>query len=282
MSQQVLRVPKHPNWPSERSQASAIFRDMPKTRRPAPEKVRQALVNQWQAHIAYAARLTPEQLAAPSKLTGWDVNMLVGHVAFTVNTVVARAAEPIAGVQAEVYDWMTATPTASGVVDSGTRQLVEDGVVLADEVAEAEKIMQRYGDEDLIAMRFGPMRFDDFLVSRIVEATVHADDLERSTGVEFPQDREALAITVRQLADAMAAKVPGNSVELRVPPFAAVQCVPGPRHTRGTPPNVVEMAPRTWIRLAAGRMTWAEARAEALVSASGQRADLNEFLPLMG
>jgi uncharacterized protein (TIGR03083 family) len=239
-------------------------------------------VNQWHAHIAYAANLTPEQLAAPSKLTGWDVNTLVGHVAFTVNTVVTRAAEPVAGAQAEVYDWMTSTPTASDVVDAGTRQLVEGGVVLADEVADAEGIMERYGDEDLIAMRFGPMRFDDFLVSRVVEATVHADDLERSTGVEFPQDREALAITVRQLADAMAAKVPGNSVELRVPPFAAVQCVPGPRHTRGTPPNVVEMAPRTWIRLAAGRMTWDEATAEALVSASGQRADLKEFLPLMG
>lgn len=255
---------------------------MPKTRRPAPAKVRHAVVNQWRAHIGYAARLTSEQLAAPSKLTGWDVETLVGHVAFTVHTVMVRAAEPVSGAQAEVYDWMTATPTASAAVDAGTRELVEGGVVLADEVAAAEKLMERYADEDLIAMRFGPMRFDDFLVSRIVEATVHADDLERSTGVEFPHDREALAITVRQLADAMAAKVPGNSVELRVPPFAAVQCVPGPRHTRGTPPNVVEMAPRTWIRLAAGRMGWDEARDEALVTASGQRADLKEFLPLMG
>lgn len=255
---------------------------MPKTRRPAAAKVRQAVVNQWQAHVDYAARLTPEQLAAPSKLAGWDVKTLVGHVAFTVHTVMVRAAEPVQGAQAEVYDWMTATPTASATVDAGTRELVDEGVVLAEKVAEAREVMERYGDEDLIAMRFGPMRFDDFLVSRIVEATVHADDLERSTGVEFPQDREALAITVRQLADAMAAKVPGNSVELRVPPFAAVQCVPGPRHTRGTPPNVVEMAPRTWIRLAAGRTTWDEARQEALVTASGQRADLKEYLPLMG
>lgn len=255
---------------------------MPKTRRPAPVKVRQAIVNQWQAHVGYAAALSPEQLAEPSKLAGWDVKTLVGHVAFTVHTVVARAAEPVAGAQAEVYDWMTATPTARAQVDAGTRELVADGVVLADEVAGARKVMERYGDEDLIAMRFGPMRFDDFLVSRIVEATVHADDLERSTGIEFPHDREALAITVRQLADAMATKVPGNSVELRVPPFAAVQCVPGPRHTRGTPPNVVELAPKTWIRLAAGRTTWDQAVDEALVSASGQRADLKEFLPLMG
>jgi len=255
---------------------------MPKTRRPDPAKVRAAVRNQWQAHLDYSAGLTPEQLAAPSKLTGWDVRTLVGHVAFTVHTVTARAAEPVTGDQAEVYDWMTATPTASASVDAGTRELVDDGVLLADEVAEAERVMARYGDDELIAMRFGPMRFDDFLVSRVVEATVHADDLERSTGVEFPHDREALAITVRQLADAMATKVPGNSVELRVPPFAAVQCVPGPRHTRGTPPNVVEMAPRTWIRLAAGRMSWDEAMAAAAVSASGSRADLKEYLPLMG
>lgn len=260
---------------------------MPKTRRPAAAKVRQAVANQWRAHIAYAARLTPEQLAEPSKLTGWDVKTLVGHVAYTVHSVQTWAALPVEGAQAEgnvaeIYDWMTATPTAAAAVDAVTRELVEEGVVLADEVAVSERLMERYGDADLIAMRFGPMRFDDFLVSRIVEATVHADDLERSTGAEFPHDREALAITVRQLADAMAAKVPGNSVELRVPPFAAVQCVPGPRHTRGTPPNVVEMAPRTWIRLAAGRMAWAEAMDEALVSASGQRADLKDFLPLMG
>ncbi|GAA1950669.1 maleylpyruvate isomerase family mycothiol-dependent enzyme [Catenulispora subtropica] len=255
---------------------------MPKTRRPQPAKVRQAVVNQWRAHIDYAAALSPEQLAEPSKLTGWDVRTLVGHVAFTVHTVRARAAEPVAGVEAEVYDWMTATPTAAAVVDAGTRELVAEGAVLADEVAEAEKVMARYGDEEPIAMRFGGMRFDDFLVSRIVEAVVHGDDLERSTGVEFRHDREALAITVRQLADAMAAKVPGNSVELRVPPFAAVQCVEGPRHTRGTPPNVVEMAPKTWIRLAAGRMTWDEAMADGAVSASGSRADLRDFLPLMG
>ncbi|GAA2037214.1 maleylpyruvate isomerase family mycothiol-dependent enzyme [Catenulispora yoronensis] len=255
---------------------------MPKTRRPQPAKVRQAVLNQWRAHVDYAAALTPEQLAEPSKLTGWDVRTLVGHVAFTVHTVQVRAAEPVAGVEAEVFDWMTASPTAASMVDAGTRELVGQGVVLADEVAAAEKVMARYGDEEPIAMRFGGMRFDDFLVSRIVEAVVHGDDLERSTGREFPHDREALAITVRQLADAMAAKVPGNSVELRVPPFAAVQCVPGPRHTRGTPPNVVEIAPKTWLRLAAGRVTWDEALAEAKISASGSRADLQEFLPLMG
>ena len=239
-------------------------------------------MNEWRAHVEYTTALTEEQLAAPSKLAGWDVRTLVGHIAYTVHSLQTWSALPVAGVEAEVFDWMTGTPTAAAAVDAVTRELVDEGVVLADEVVEAEKVMARYGDEEPIAMRFGGMRFDDFLVSRIVEAVVHADDLERSTGREFPHDREALAITIRQLADAMAAKVPGNSVELRVPPFAAVQCVEGPRHTRGTPPNVVEMAPKTWIRLAAGRMTWAEAVDGALVAASGSRADLAEFLPLMG
>ncbi len=73
---------------------------------------------------------------------------------------------------------------------------------------------------------------------------------------------------------------PGNSVEVRVPPFAAVQAVPGPRHTRGTPPNVVETDAVTWLALAQGELRWDEALAAARVSASGSRADLTAFLPV--
>ena len=72
----------------------------------------------------------------------------------------------------------------------------------------------------------------------------------------------------------MATRAPGRSLELRVPPYAAVQCVEGPRHTRGTPPNVVETDPLTWIRLAAGRLDWREAVTSGAVRASGERADL--------
>jgi putative sterol carrier protein len=69
-------------------------------------------------------------------------------------------------------------------------------------------------------------------------------------------------------------------VELRVPPFVAVQCVAGPRHTRGTPPNVVETDAATWLRLATGELAWDDAVAEGRVSASGNRADLSAHLPL--
>jgi hypothetical protein len=82
-----------------------------------------------------------------------------------------------------------------------------------------------------------------------------------------------LLLTLEQLA-------PGHSVEVRVPPVAAVQCVEGPRHTRGTPPNVIETDPLTWFRLATGRIGWVEALESGSVRASGPRADLGRYLPL--
>lgn len=92
--------------------------------------------------------------------------------------------------------------------------------------------------------------------------------------------RLALATAVRYLLQLLDEKAPGNSVEVRVPPFGAVQVVQGPRHTRGTPPNVIEMDAATWISVATGAETWAEVVAEGRVSASGTRADLAALLPL--
>jgi hypothetical protein len=93
-------------------------------------------------------------------------------------------------------------------------------------------------------------------------------------------DRKALAAAVRESVRAFAQRVPGHSVELRVPPFIAVQCVEGPRHTRGTPPNVVEMDAATWLALADGSLDWAAAIADGRVSASGPRSDLSAYLPV--
>ena len=92
--------------------------------------------------------------------------------------------------------------------------------------------------------------------------------------------RSTLGTAVRTSARWLAQQVPGRSVELRVPPHVAVQLVPGPRHTRGTPPNVVETDAATWLRLVTGELTWAAAVAEGRVSASGNRADLSSHLPL--
>jgi hypothetical protein len=93
--------------------------------------------------------------------------------------------------------------------------------------------------------------------------------------------REALRAAVTFLLGALADRAPGKAVEVRVPPYAAVQCIEGPRHTRGTPPNVVETDPVTWITLAAGRAGWAQAVASGKVRASGPRADLSAWLPLL-
>jgi hypothetical protein len=92
--------------------------------------------------------------------------------------------------------------------------------------------------------------------------------------------RDATATAVRYLLQALAEKVPGNSVEVRVPPFGAVQCVEGPRHTRGTPPNVVEMDAATWLALATGSASWADAVASGSVHASGTRATLAPYIPV--
>jgi hypothetical protein len=92
--------------------------------------------------------------------------------------------------------------------------------------------------------------------------------------------RPVVAAAVKTSARWLAQQVPGRAVELRVPPHVAVQCVPGPRHTRGTPPNVIETDAATWLRLATGRLAWDEALAGGLVTASGSRADLDAVLPL--
>ena len=93
--------------------------------------------------------------------------------------------------------------------------------------------------------------------------------------------REATRAAVTYLLGLLAGRAPGKAVEVRVPPYAAVQCVEGPRHTRGTPPNVVETDPVTWVELAAGRTGWAPAVAAGRVRASGPRADLSAWLPLL-
>ncbi|MEU7868219.1 sterol carrier family protein [Dactylosporangium sp. NPDC049140] len=93
-------------------------------------------------------------------------------------------------------------------------------------------------------------------------------------------DRTAVRDAVRQLLAELRSRAPGRSVEVRVPPYGAIQCIEGPRHTRGTPPNVVETDPVTWIEIATGRKSWHEAVTAGKIRASGVRADLSGYLPL--
>ncbi|MEV7231501.1 MULTISPECIES: sterol carrier family protein [Polymorphospora] len=95
-----------------------------------------------------------------------------------------------------------------------------------------------------------------------------------------PLEKAVLRDAVRALLSELSRSAPGRSVEVRVPPYGAVQCGAGPRHTRGTPPNVVETDPITWVRLATGRLAWSDATADGSVQLSGNRADISGYLPI--
>ena len=105
-------------------------------------------------------------------------------------------------------------------------------------------------------------------------------DVLRALDEGAPPEPGELQTAARYLLHVLATRHPGRVLEVRIPPAGAVQCLPGPVHTRGTPPNVVETDPVTWVRLAVGRLGWADAVASGAVHASGPRADLAVYLPL--
>lgn len=114
----------------------------------------------------------------------------------------------------------------------------------------------------------------------IVDGRAALDVVKQADAAGEKPARTALATAVRYLLQLLDEKAPGNSVEVRVPPFGAVQVIQGPRHTRGTPPNVVEMDAATWLAVALGEERWADAAASGRIAASGTRADLADVLPL--
>ena len=115
-------------------------------------------------------------------------------------------------------------------------------------------------------------------VRRKIEQAAGAAAVEAVLG--GADERDSIALAVRYLLEVLASDFEGHTVEVRVPPWGAVQAIEGPRHTRGTPPNVIETDASTWIALATGSLHWRDAVAGARASASGQRADLSEVLPL--
>ncbi|MEV6331359.1 sterol carrier family protein [Streptomyces sp. NPDC051909] len=256
-------------------------------------KTRAAVLAQA-GHVRDAvSALPPEVLARPTRLGGWTVRELVAHLTMVLASLSRKLAEPEpARHELALLDWPLATASGAAGIDEDTRALAAEDDLVGDPAGAYERTRAVFeerlagaSDERLVPTRFGAMRLGDFLVTRTVELVVHTDDLNAATGPDVPDvpfDRQALAACTRLLADALAAKAPGGAVEVRVPPYAVVQCVEGPRHTRGTPPNVVETDPLTWVRLATGRTDWAAELDAARVSASGERADLGGLLPLMG
>ncbi|GAA2268967.1 hypothetical protein GCM10010145_50570 [Streptomyces ruber] len=258
-----------------------------RTRSYDPAKIRAAVLAQFGNVRGAVHTLTPEQLAAPTRLGDWTVRDLAVHIAMTLELAnravdAPEPAEPDLGPHDVLF---ASAPYAEGIAER-VRETAErtpdlDALFAGTEERLTARLAATPGTR-LLAIRAGAVPLADYLVTRTVELVVHTDDLNAAVpGLDIPYDRQALAACTRLLADALAVKAPGASTEVRVPPYAVVQCVEGPRHTRGTPPNVVETDPLTWIRLATGREDWKTSVREARVSASGERADLGALLPLM-
>ena len=252
-----------------------------------PVKTRAAVLSQ-SGHVREAvATLTPEQLALPTRLGGWTVRELVAHIGAALSAIGRFLDRPEPARQdAGVLDWPFATSADADALADIAHRLAERHPDLVAHLAEVERGLVGHLDAHpgtrLLDTNAGAMPLAEYLVTRTVELVVHTDDLNAAVpGLDVPYDRQALAACTRLLADALAVKAPGGSTEVRIPPFAVVQCVQGPRHTRGTPPNVVETDPLTWIRLATGRVAWKDAVDGAKVAASGERADLAGLLPIM-
>ena len=92
--------------------------------------------------------------------------------------------------------------------------------------------------------------------------------------------RADLRLLTKHFLALLEERAPGRSVEVRVPPYAAVQVIEGVRHTRGTPPAVIETDAETWVALATGELAWADALESGAAQASGERTDLSPYLPL--
>ncbi|MCQ4200632.1 maleylpyruvate isomerase family mycothiol-dependent enzyme [Streptomyces coelicoflavus] len=252
-----------------------------------PVRTRAAVLAQFGNVRAAVRTLAPEQLALPTRLGDWTVRELVAHVGTALAAVdrLLGEAEP-PRQDGRLLDWPFAIAADADAIAATARRLAGEHPDPDAHLAEVERrfteLLDTRPGSRLLPTSAGALPLADYVVTRTVELVVHTDDLNAAVpGLDVPYDRQALAAATRLLADALAVKAPGGSTEVRIPPYAVVQCVEGPRHTRGTPPNVVETDPLTWIRLATGRLAWTDALGGAKVSASGERADLGALLPLL-
>lgn len=261
---------------------------MPARARFDPAATRRAVVAGWRAVERLVDGVPDDAFDLPTRLGEWRVAELVGHLSrnpsHIARMLAGARAEPTVRVGAGDYYASTAPDpaiAARGVAEAADKPPAVLRAELHRLTDEAVELLDRLGDDQVLDTGTRSLTLADYLPSRCVEASVHSLDLAAATGLDPGLDGEALGVAVRLLATTLAARVPGRSVELRIPPYIAVQCVEGPRHTRGTPANVVELAGPVWLELATGRLAWADAVASGRVSASGERADLSAYLPVM-
>jgi uncharacterized protein (TIGR03083 family) len=237
--------------------------------------------------------LTDDDLQLPSALAGWRVAELAMHLAQGVSVVAdalaaprpARGSKPLT-VAAYTSQFAAAAPEIAArerasVADLG---IAEIRTRYERELAQLRAGLDALaGTNPVVAGRRGPIRVNELLRTRVNELVAHSLDAARSlpgrAGPELVPS--AVKAAVRMLAEILAENHPGRSVEVRIPPYAAVQIGDGPIHTRGTPPNVVETDPVTFVELATGRLAFAAAFEAGSVRASGLRADLSAYLPVL-
>ena len=248
--------------------------------------VSRGVTGQFALLDAIVSGLRPADLERPTRLGHWRVAELVAHIGMS-NLSRYLSGPPAARPNMDTVDWVRGCASAAAVVDERAQAMTEEArpaelrTLVRETRIAIEKALSDVDPGFVVPARFGDITLVDYLASRCVELTVHALDLTAAVGRAPSLDAAATATSVRLLLNALAVIAPGRSVEVRVPPHGAVQCVEGPRHTRGTPGNVVEMDAVAWLELATGRLDWQSAEADGRLRASGERADLSPLLPLL-
>jgi uncharacterized protein (TIGR03083 family) len=246
-----------------------------------------AFCEQCTAVADWLTFLPDDDFARHAVLPGWDVRMLTGHLVLVQRGLAEQLATKDDGPATPIAEFVRRYRPAADHIRERTVQVTADHspaelISMLRDTAPVEAAADTAPTKVVQAAR-GPITARDWVATRLIELVVHCDDLSRSFPERepVPLHRAALATVTRTLAEILAAQVPGRSVEVRVPPFVAVQAIEGPRHKRGTPPNVVETEPVTWLRLATGRIPFSEAVATGTARASGTRADLTPYLPVL-
>ncbi|MDQ1714625.1 MAG: hypothetical protein QOC60_570 [Frankiaceae bacterium] len=245
----------------------------PRAFRPSYDDLTRGFLAQTQLLVDTLAATGPDE---PTLIPGWRTREMVTHLVRGLRVLLDS---PATGKRAtiDVNGWAAAIPAAAADIDESARH--DTGTIdeLRDRVLANRALIAELAPDDVLETKRGPMRADDVIITRCIEVTLHSLDL----ATPAPLDDTCTRIVVRALLDVLAMRHPGRSVEVRVPPYAAVQCIEGPTHTRGTPPNTVECDGVTWLLLAGGRLSWADAVGEGRVRPSGIRADLAPVLPLL-
>ncbi|WP_141211165.1 sterol carrier family protein [Enemella dayhoffiae] len=250
-----------------------------------------AMVEQ-SGHLAdFLDLLRPDDLGRRTIRPGWDVATMAAYPVVMQAAALQALDRPTAARPSRLADffsglrpWLHRQQDLAGelarhdTLDGLRTRYRQDLVELADRLEQEDVPPAVETDQH-------PLKFLDLVRVLSVQLVVHCDDLVESLPDRGPMrwSRSCRADAVRALTDVLATRHPGQSIEVRVPPFAAVQCGTGtedPRHTRGTPPTVVECDPLVLVRLCVGRIEYAEATRTGAVRASGSRSDLSSWLPL--